>query len=322
MSGAPRMIIRRRRVVRQFQGGSWKIALADFMTALMALFLVLWLLSSTNQAQRENIAEYFRTPLLVAIAGGDRPTASISAIPGGGPDPAFAQGERARLDMRQQTRPADVQRRFLEMQRRIEALMLREPSLMELRDQLRVRLTPEGLLIQLLDSERRPMFERGSDKVAPYMSLLLRNLAPLLNELPNRVSISGHTDSLPYPGANRGFSNWELSTGRANASRRELMAGGFDDAKLVRVIGLADRFPMPGTRAGDPINRRIEVMVLDDDPLLEAIGRERGDESSQDNDTADTDVSALSQLTPESDSGEPVQVGQITDSREPSNGDQ
>ena len=106
------------------------------------------------------------------------------------------------------------------------------------------------------------MFELGSDQVAPYMRSLLRTIAPLLNELPNELSISGHTDSVPYAGGYRGYSNWELSNDRANASRRELIAGGFDPDQLLRVSGFADRVLLPETEPTDPINRRIELVVL------------------------------------------------------------
>ena len=106
------------------------------------------------------------------------------------------------------------------------------------------------------------MFELGSDQVAPYMRSLLRTIAPLLNELPNDLSISGHTDSVPYAGGYRGYSNWELSNDRANASRRELVAGGLDPDQLLRVSGFADRVLLADTAPTDPINRRIELVVL------------------------------------------------------------
>lgn len=263
MSSDRPIIIRRKRVVHAHHGGSWKIALADFMTALMALFLVLWLLSSSGTSELEGIAEYFSTPLLVAIAGGDKPTASTKPIPGGGTDPTHMEGEVARIDRLIQTRPAEIQRTFIDLQRRIQEVLLR-PELQEMRDHLRMYLVPEGLLVQLVDNERRAMFKSGSDVVEPYMSLLLRSLAPLLNEMPNLVSISGHTDSHPYRGLAQSYSNWELSSDRANASRRELMAGGLATGKLLRVDGMADKVPLHDVSPDDPRNRRIELMVLNE----------------------------------------------------------
>ncbi|RTR04428.1 flagellar motor protein MotB [Halomonas nitroreducens] len=257
------IVIRRKKVVKGHHGGSWKIALADFMTALMALFLVMWILSSASREQREGVAEYFSTPLVTAITGGEGAAMSMNVIPGGGPDPVFAEGERARIDLRERSRPSDRQRKaFRNLQRRIETAIDADPELKSLRDQLRFDMTPEGLRIQLLDTEQRPMFELGSVRVASYMRDLLRLMAPLLNELPNDLSISGHTDNLAYLNGYRGYSNWELSTDRANASRRELVAGGLAPAKLLRVSGFADRVPMPDTAPSDPMNRRIELLVL------------------------------------------------------------
>ncbi|HET8791906.1 MAG TPA: flagellar motor protein MotB [Modicisalibacter sp.] len=258
------IVIKRKKAARnRHHGGNWKIAYADFMTALMALFLVLWILSTASQDELKSIAEYFRTPLPVAMAGGDKNTASTSAIPGGGPDPMHADGERKRIDERMQTRPSDEQRRLLNLEQRIETVIDNNPQLRDLRSQLRMELTPEGLRIQIVDSERRPMFELGSDRVAPYMSEILRAIAPVLNELPNRISLSGHTDSLPYVGGEQGYSNWELSADRANASRRELVAGGLDPNKLLRVAGMGSRVLLNETEPRDASNRRISIVVLD-----------------------------------------------------------
>ncbi|CAO1658568.1 MULTISPECIES: flagellar motor protein MotB [Halomonadaceae] len=256
------IVIRRKKVVHTHHGGAWKIALADFMTALMAFFLVLWLLSVSSEETRRGVAEYFSTPLISAITGGDR-SGSTSAIPGGGPDPTHSDGERAMIDSLQRSRPSSQDRRFfMNVQERIERAIERDPELRQLRSQMRFDLTREGLRIQLLDTDQRPMFELGSDQVAPYMRSLLRTIAPLLNELPNELSIGGHTDSVPYAGGYSGYSNWELSNDRANASRRELIAGGFDPDQLLRVSGFADRVMLPETEPTDPINRRIELVVL------------------------------------------------------------
>lgn len=256
------IVIRRKKVVHAHHGGAWKIALADFMTALMALFLVMWILSVSDDETRRSVAEYFSTPLITAMTSGDR-SGSTRVIPGGGPDPTHSDGERARIDILQHSRPSAQERRFFnDLQERIERAIEQDPELRHLRSQMRFDLTREGLRIQLLDTEQRPMFELGSDQVAPYMRNLLRTMAPLLNELPNDLSISGHTDSVPYAGGFRGYSNWELSNDRANASRRELVAGGLDPDQLLRVSGFADRVRLPDTAPTDPVNRRIELVVL------------------------------------------------------------
>lgn len=263
-------IIRRKKVVQGHHGGSWKIALADFMTALMALFLVMWLLSTSTTTELEGVAEYFSMPLMAAMAGGERPTSAASIIPGGGKDPAHEEGEVARISLQQFNRPAEVQRNFNELRRRIQMRILEDPRLRELRDQLRIYEIPEGLLIQVLDSEKRPMFQRGSDDLQPRMVRLMTALAPILNSQPSRISISGHTDSLPYAGENPGYTNWELSTDRANASRRALMSGGLARTKLMRIVGMADLMPMPGTEPSNPANRRIELIVLDEGAMVSA----------------------------------------------------
>lgn len=256
------IIIRRRKVVHKHHGGSWKIALADFMTALMALFLVMWILSTSSPETREGIADYFSTPLLSALTG-DRQSVSSGIIPGGGPDPMSREGERLRVDRRIPPPPSERQKRaFRELQRSIEMAIEQDPALHGIRNQLRFDMTREGLRLQLLDNEQRPMFALGSDAIAPYLQNLLHTMAPLLNDLPNELSISGHTDSLAYLNGHYGYSNWELSTDRANASRRELIQGGLASAKLLRVAGMADQVVMPNATADDPINRRIELVVL------------------------------------------------------------
>lgn len=255
------IIIRRKKIVKKHHGGSWKIALADFMTALMALFLVMWILSMSSEKERQSISEYFQTPLLVSMAGGERSSNAASVINGGGADPIHTDGEQARIDLRRQTRPADVRRHFNEIRRRVEAAIEADPVLRALKAQLQFDVTREGLRIMMLDTETKPMFEVGSDRIAPYMERLLRTLAPLLNEIPNEVTISGHTDSLPYAGGERGYSNWELSADRANESRKALLDGGFEPDRLLLVMGAADRIPLDGTEPNDPRNRRITIVV-------------------------------------------------------------
>lgn len=263
MSDQP-IIIRRKKAARHaHHGGVWKIAFADFMTALMALFLVLWVLSNASNKDKEAIAEYFSTPLVVAMSKGDRSSSSNSAIPGGGPDARFSEGERA-LQTPRPSRFSEDERRHLEsLKQRLDNAVDHDPQLRELKQQIAIELSPEGLRVQLLDTDKRPMFELGSANVAPYLRKLLRTFAPVLNELPNRIQISGHTDSHPYPGGDTGYNNWDLSADRAKASRQELVAGGLDSDKLLRVSGMADRIRFHGAGPYDAANRRIEIIVLD-----------------------------------------------------------
>ena len=263
MSDRP-IIIRRKKAARHaHHGGAWKIAFADFMTALMALFLVLWVLSNASNKDKEAIAEYFSTPLVIAMSKGDRSSSSTSAIPGGGPDARFSEGERA-LQAPRPSRFSEDERRHLEaLKQRLDNAVDHDPQLRELKQQIAIELSPEGLRVQLLDTDKRPMFELGSANVAPYLRKLLRTFAPVLNELPNRIQISGHTDSHPYPGGDTGYNNWDLSADRAKASRQELVAGGLDSDKLLRVSGMADRIRFHGAGPYDAANRRIEIIVLD-----------------------------------------------------------
>ncbi|GAB2798068.1 flagellar motor protein MotB [Halomonas shantousis] len=257
------IIIKRKKVMHGHHGGSWKIAYADFMTAMMALFLVLWILSSANENELRTIAEYFRTPIAVALTGGDKNTASTSAIPGGGDDPTHAEGEVRRIDTRLQTRPSEEQQRLINLRQRLERIIEANPRLREMRSQLRIDMTQEGLRVQIVDTDKRPMFELGSDKLEPYMREILQAIAPVLNEMPNSISLSGHTDDIPYAGGERGYSNWELSADRANASRRELVASGLDAGKLLRVAGMGSRINLAETNPSDAVNRRISIIVLD-----------------------------------------------------------
>ncbi|WP_445621580.1 flagellar motor protein MotB [Kushneria sp. Sum13] len=263
MSQHRRPIVIRRKKAAAHHGshGSWKIAYADFMTAMMAFFLVMWLLAGTSKAEFEQISEYFRTPLKVALAGGDRNSASNSAIPGGGDDVMHSEGERSRITIEQNSSMATDMSALSRLKARLEALMQEDPALRDLRSQMRLDLTPEGLRIQIVDSQRRPMFEVGSARVATYMHRILTAIAPLLNELPNKLTLSGHTDDLPFAAGFKGYSNWELSTDRANASRRELVAGGLEPEKLLRVIGMADTMNMPDEE-DSALNRRISILVL------------------------------------------------------------
>ena len=144
----------------------------------------------------------------------------------------------------------------------LDQLIEADPKLRALRPHLKIDLVQEGLRIQIIDSQNRPMFKTGSAEVEPYMRDILRGIAPVLNEIPNKISLSGHTDDYPYATGERGYSNWELSADRANASRRELVAGGLDDGKVLRVIGMSNSMRLSARGGGDAINRRISLLVL------------------------------------------------------------
>ncbi|HEY0209384.1 flagellar motor protein MotB, partial [Acerihabitans sp.] len=262
MKNQPIMVVRKRRAPRRHaeHGGAWKIAYADFMTAMMAFFLVMWLLSIASPQELATIAEYFRTPLNVALTSGNRSSSDTSPIPGGGADPTRQQGDvhKSINDLMDKLE----KKRLNKLRERLDQLIESDPRLRVLRPQLLINMVEEGLRIQILDSQNRPMFETGSARVEPYMRDVLRGIAPILNDIPNKISISGHTDASPYANGERGYSNWELSAERANASRRELISGGLGEGKILRVVGMAATMSLAPQQPDAAINRRISLLVL------------------------------------------------------------
>ncbi|MBO9515090.1 MAG: flagellar motor protein MotB [Variovorax sp.] len=241
-------------------GGGWKIAYADFMTAMMAFFLVMWLLSISTPKQREGIAEHFRMPLKVALSGGEKNSLSSSAIPGGGPDPLAQEGEEKLSDAEREE--MEDAARLADMKKRLDELIENSPAFKQFRSQILIDITTEGLRLQIVDSEKRPMFDLASARVVPHMRAILRELGPTLNDLPNKITLSGHTDAIVYTNGDRSYGNWELSADRANASRRELVMGGMNEGKVLRVVGLADSMHLDNADPRNPINRRISIIVL------------------------------------------------------------
>ena len=144
----------------------------------------------------------------------------------------------------------------------IEAIIEASPSLRPFKNQLLLEMTPEGLKVQIVDEKNRPMFDSGSANLLPHTKDILHEMGKMFNDVPNRLSVSGHTDATPYVGGERGYSNWDLSADRANAARRELLAGGMQDQKILRVVGLGSANPLDKQNAVNPINRRIAIVVL------------------------------------------------------------
>ncbi|MDP3872825.1 MAG: flagellar motor protein MotB [Methyloversatilis sp.] len=261
-------------------GGAWKIAYADFVTAMMAFFLLMWLLGSTAQGDLEGIAEYFENPLKVAQQGGSGSGDSSSVIQGGGRDLTRQSGQvkygtveakkrsinlTASKDSENdaKARAEGIERaKLIELKSQIEARVEANPDLRPFRNQLVLDVTSEGLRIQIVDEQNRPMFTSASDRLQPYTSVILREIGLILNQVENRIFLSGHTDAKPFAGGVGGFSNWELSANRANASRRELIAGGMDPDKVLRVVGMGSIVSFDKEDPYNPINRRISIIVL------------------------------------------------------------
>ena len=266
-------------------GGSWKVAYADFVTAMMAFFLLLWLLGISDEELREGISDWFQNPSAIQGPGG----ASTSMIKlGGTKDIPKGDGYKSDQHAREtQVEPSDVEQKAREIIReqekqrldqllkKLKASIESSDQLKNFKDQLLLEITPEGLRIQIVDKKNRPMFDLGSDQLKSYTREILRNISKVIAEnVPNKVSIAGHTDATPFPNGyieyedqygndyRKPYSNWELSSDRANAARRELVKGGMPRDQLARVVGLADSVLFDKENPYNPVNRRISIIVL------------------------------------------------------------
>lgn len=255
-------------------GGAWKIAYADFVTAMMAFFLLMWLLGSTSKGEKEIIAEYFRTPLMTKLSSGGTGKGPMSQqLNGGANSMSRTMGQNKVGDRRYSENKSDYEtaekevskqdRQVLEqLKATIEQSMESDQTLRQFKNQIKLEITDEGLLIQIVDEKNRPMFDTGSAELKPYTIDLLKVIAKLLSEIPNKISIGGHTDAAPYVGKGITYTNWELSSERANACRRELIIGGLDEKKLIRVSAHGSTKLLVPDDPLNPSNRRIAIIVL------------------------------------------------------------
>ncbi|HEU4776744.1 MAG TPA: flagellar motor protein MotB [Telluria sp.] len=283
---APIVVKRVKKVAGGHHGGAWKIAYADFVTAMMAFFLLMWLLGSTTKGDLQGIAEYFRTPLKVAMQGGSGSGDSSSVLKGGGSDMTRESGQIKKGETKAEKKSynlkaaqAEIERietaKLKQLKTRLEAAIDANPTLKQFKRQLLIDITSEGLRIQIVDEQNRPMFNLASAELQPYTKVILHEIGQVLNGVQNRITLSGHTDATPYANGGRGYSNWELSADRANASRRELITGGMDEAKMLRVVGLASSVPLNQAAPHDPVNRRISIIVMNK-RTEEAVTKEAG----------------------------------------------
>jgi chemotaxis protein MotB len=255
-------------------GGAWKIAYADFVTAMMAFFLLMWLLGSTTDGDKKGLQDYFQSPLKVALMGGGSGSGdSSSVIKGGGQDMSRTAGQVKRGDIEAERKTYQLQalkanqaqaekQRLEGLRERVQEVVSASPQLAAFKSQIRLDMTRDGLRIQIVDEQNRPMFDSGLDQVKPYMRDILRAIGSVLTEVPNKLTLEGHTDALPFPSGVSGYSNWELSSDRANASRRELLAGGLKDDRVLRVQGLSASLPFDKRDPKNPVNRRISIIVM------------------------------------------------------------
>jgi chemotaxis protein MotB len=251
-------------------GGAWKIAYADFVTAMMAFFLLMWLLSSAGKYELQGISEQFNRPISSVFS--DSGSAS-SVLQGGGTDATRNKGDIRHGDpqdpknrlkagkMTQTKESQEEEKKLRQVAQELKKAIETNPEVKKLADQIKIDFTTEGLRIQLVDKQNRPMFSSGSAELQSYTKELISEVSKIVRQMPNTIALSGHTDSTPYPGSGKGYSNWELSSDRANAARRELMSNGVAMQRFRRVTGLADSSPIsPDLR--DPENRRITIVLM------------------------------------------------------------
>jgi len=286
-------------------GGSWKVAYADFVTAMMAFFLLLWLLGITDEMQREGISDWFKNPSGIKGPGG----ASTSMIKlGGTKDIPKGDGHESEqhapttepeVEKSPQDRVKEIEKKEIEKKKdkerldklleKLKAAIESSKELKNFKDQLLLEITPDGLRIQIIDKKNRPMFALGKAELKPYTKVILRKISKLVvQEVPNLVSISGHTDATPFPKGyveyedrygndyRKPYTNWELSADRANAARRELLKGGLPSDQLGRIVGLASSVLLDKKNPRNPSNRRISILIMNRDAEA-AMGRVEGD---------------------------------------------
>jgi len=281
-------------------GGAWKVAYADFVTAMMAFFMVMWLVAAVSKEQRAAIFDYFKNPSMepgksakpapgqmgpggastspINLHGGldaMRPAVTKQRDIGGTAAPILSRNDASQDGASKiktpdhSMNPEDIATAAKEAEhKQLESLMAelkeavsKSQALEPFKDQLLLDITPEGVRIQIVDAQNRPMFDVGSAHLRDYTTAILRELAPYLDSVPNRISLTGHTDVRPYP-SNNGYTNWELSADRANAARRALVAGGLPDEKISRVVGLSSSVLFNKAEPQSPINRRISIVVM------------------------------------------------------------
>ena len=294
------IVKRKKKGVEAHHGGAWKVAYADFVTAMMAFFLVMWLVTAISKEQRAAIFEYFKNPSMetgksVKAAPGQMGPGGASTSPinlGGGldaprtgmakitelgantllarqkeldprnHDPASKDGTKTETVEQARERVAEAEHKKLEtLMVELKEAVSKSQALQPFKDQLLLDITPEGIRIQIVDAQNRPMFDVGSARLRDYTQSILKELTPYLSSVPNRISITGHTDIRPYPGQG-GYSNWELSADRANAARRALVNAGMPDEKVARVVGLSSSVLFDREDPQNPINRRISIVIM------------------------------------------------------------
>lgn len=253
-------------------GGAWKVAYADFVTAMMAFFLLLWLIASTSESQKEGIAEYFtptvglRDSMGIGFEGGQSPdqegtkkddSSPISII-----QLASPRGQSPEKDRKTLIEADQESQLFEQAREEIKKAFEEDPNLREFRDQIIVEQTPEGLKIEVQDSDKEPMFVSGSANMSDFGKKVMDKLGDVIEKMPNYISITGHTDAEPLNARGGTYTNWELSADRANSARRELIHGGMEEERVGKVQGLASTELLLPEEPASHRNRRITIILL------------------------------------------------------------
>ncbi|MFM7622899.1 MAG: flagellar motor protein MotB [Alphaproteobacteria bacterium] len=285
MADQPSIIIKKVKKVQGggHHGGAWKVAYADFVTAMMAFFLLLWLLNATTAEQRQGISNYFSPTTISESTSGagsildgvtvtDVTASKEAQIPAynptEAPQPGAEQKESEKTTPQQSADKNDEEAEAFRaaqekaLKKALENLqqeIQKTPELKELSENIILEMTKDGLLIQLVDSKKRPMFEVGKSAAMPHTAMLLRRIRPILDRVPNPVQITGHTDNSGSVSADYG--NWELSADRANTTRRLLQRYGLKPQRFDKVVGKADTDPLLPEVPSAPINRRIGILL-------------------------------------------------------------
>lgn len=281
-------------------GGAWKVAYADFVTAMMAFFLLMWLLNVTTKEQKMGIAEYFDPNPIIAQTtdGAGGLLGGLSVSPDGAmvTDIQTMAPQNNKPQMQQQEITDDQfkseqkkreEENFKKAENAIKDAIKQNEELKDLEKNLKMDMTPEGLRIQIVDSDGKPMFPSGSAEMYERTQKLLAKVGEIITKMPNEISVRGHTDSVPYS-KGKDYTNWELSSDRANASRRVLIASGFPEDRVNNVLGKADKDHLIIAKPTDAQNRRISIILLREE-LVTQIGANMSTKAVQEQERAKND---------------------------------
>jgi chemotaxis protein MotB len=281
-SDAPIIVVKRvKKGGHGHHGGAWKIAYADFVTAMMAFFLLMWVLGSTTAGDLAGISSYFQNPMRVSMSGGQGSGETTRIIKGGGDNISKTSGVESKADAdTEQRRVSDSSVTDVENARKdrtkneavkseIEKSVEADAELKNVKGQLFMDITSEGLRIQVVDEKGKPLFNSGGVVPSVAARRLLRVIGKSLNDNTGKIRIEGHTDAAKFSNGEAGYTNWELSSERANVARREMIAGGLAPSNVAQVIGFADTIPLNPGDLSDPLNRRISITLLNKKPKKE-----------------------------------------------------